>query len=175
MARCALLSLHAAVVLSSITSVSAGQCARRPTAPCTPCNHLTCSVHVHQQPDCTAQLTDPAGCVQIVDELFVKDPNGAMLAFADMMRKQIVMPAHLMDDNQHTANTGRNLFMVNPHCLLPLHQRARFACSAFALPAPRHLPSWVADVVLVLCLWTLAGGSICLLVVWVREVKGYRK
>jgi len=33
-----------------------------------------------------------------------------MLAFADMMKKQIVMPAHLMNDNQHKANTGRDLF-----------------------------------------------------------------
>ena len=34
-----------------------------------------------------------------------------MLAFADMMRKQIVMPAHLMDDGKHGAmNNGRNLF-----------------------------------------------------------------
>eukprot|EP00889_Picochlorum_renovo_P006768 jgi/Picre1/33798/NNA_001277.t1 len=31
---------------------------------------------------------------RIVDELFRQDPNGAMLAFADMMKKQIVMPAH---------------------------------------------------------------------------------
>ena len=40
------------------------------------------------------------------------DPDGAMVAFADMMRKQIVMPAHLMDDNEHAANNGgkRNLF-----------------------------------------------------------------
>ena len=48
---------------------------------------------------------------RIVDELFRLDPNGAMLAFADMMRKQIVMPAHLMDDLQHgDLNPGRNLF-----------------------------------------------------------------
>jgi len=48
---------------------------------------------------------------RIVDKLFEKDPDGAMLAFADMMRKQIVMPAHLMDDNEHGAkNGGRNLF-----------------------------------------------------------------
>jgi hypothetical protein len=33
-----------------------------------------------------------------------------MVAWADMMRKQIVMPAHLMDDNLHKAKTGRNLF-----------------------------------------------------------------
>jgi hypothetical protein len=34
-----------------------------------------------------------------------------MLAFADMMRKQIVMPAHLMDDGRHgEMNGGRNLF-----------------------------------------------------------------
>ena len=48
---------------------------------------------------------------RIVDELFTRDTEGAMLAFADMMRKQIVMPAHLMDDMQHgTRNPGRNLF-----------------------------------------------------------------
>ena len=34
-----------------------------------------------------------------------------MLAFADMMRKRIVMPAHLMDDGRHgAANPGRTLF-----------------------------------------------------------------
>ena len=48
---------------------------------------------------------------RIIDELFRQDPNGAMLAFADMMKKQIVMPAHLMDDMEHGAkNGGRNLF-----------------------------------------------------------------
>ena len=33
-----------------------------------------------------------------------------MIAFADMMRKQIVMPAHLMDDLEHQGRTGRSLF-----------------------------------------------------------------
>ena len=33
-----------------------------------------------------------------------------MLAFYDMMKKQIVMPAHLMDDGEHRTKTGRNLF-----------------------------------------------------------------
>lgn len=48
---------------------------------------------------------------KIVSELFVRDPDGAMLAFADMMRKQIVMPAHLMNDNEHGGkNEGRSLF-----------------------------------------------------------------
>lgn len=50
--------------------------------------------------------------VQIVDKLFERDPDGAMLAFADMMRKQIVMPAHLMNDNIHYERSGRNLFAV---------------------------------------------------------------
>lgn len=36
----------------------------------------------------------------IVQKLFELDPSGAMLAFEDMMRKQIVMPAHLMYDGQ---------------------------------------------------------------------------
>ena len=33
-----------------------------------------------------------------------------MIAFGDMMRKQIVMPAHLMNDNEHMQNNSRNLF-----------------------------------------------------------------
>eukprot|EP00475_Leptophrys_vorax_P005818 TRINITY_DN13522_c0_g1_i3.p1 TRINITY_DN13522_c0_g1~~TRINITY_DN13522_c0_g1_i3.p1 ORF type:complete len:477 (-),score=9.25 TRINITY_DN13522_c0_g1_i3:119-1345(-) len=36
----------------------------------------------------------------IVSKLFEIDPTGAMLAFEDMMRKQIVMPAHLMYDGR---------------------------------------------------------------------------
>ena len=39
-----------------------------------------------------------------------RDPNGATLAFADMMKKQIVMPAHMMDDMVHKGRTGRNIF-----------------------------------------------------------------
>ncbi|GMH32718.1 hypothetical protein BSKO_00552 [Bryopsis sp. KO-2023] len=48
---------------------------------------------------------------KIVDELFRLDPSGAMCAFESMMRKQIVMPAHLMNDCAHEdLNGGRNLF-----------------------------------------------------------------
>eukprot|EP00951_Prasinocladus_malaysianus_P005840 scaffold41152_cov30-Prasinocladus_malaysianus.AAC.1 len=47
---------------------------------------------------------------KIVDEIFARDPSGAMLAFSDMMRKQIVMPAHLMNDNQHYDRYKRDLF-----------------------------------------------------------------
>ena len=47
-----------------------------------------------------------------MDGLFERDPNGAMIAFGDMMRKQIVMPAHLMNDGEHHGKTGRNLFAV---------------------------------------------------------------
>jgi acyl-[acyl-carrier-protein] desaturase len=48
---------------------------------------------------------------KIVEELFRRDPNGTMLCFADMMKKQITMPAHLMDDGEHEEkNSGRNLF-----------------------------------------------------------------
>jgi hypothetical protein len=46
-----------------------------------------------------------------MDAIFQTDPSGAVLAFADMLQKQIVMPAHLMDDGRHsTLNDGRNLF-----------------------------------------------------------------
>lgn len=42
---------------------------------------------------------------------FRRDPNGALLAFADMMQKTIVMPAHFMDDGCHgIENQNRNLF-----------------------------------------------------------------
>jgi acyl-[acyl-carrier-protein] desaturase len=47
---------------------------------------------------------------RIMDELFKRDPDGAVLAFADMMKKQIVMPAHLMDDGEHRTRTSRDLF-----------------------------------------------------------------
>eukprot|EP00210_Caulerpa_lentillifera_P001906 g1833.t1 len=47
---------------------------------------------------------------RIIEELFRLDPNGTMLAFHDMMRKQIVMPAHLMDDGEHELKNGRKLF-----------------------------------------------------------------
>ncbi|KAL2645307.1 hypothetical protein R1flu_012894 [Riccia fluitans] len=42
---------------------------------------------------------------KIVEKLFEVDPDGAMLAFGDMMRKKIAMPAHLMYDG-----VDRNLF-----------------------------------------------------------------
>jgi acyl-[acyl-carrier-protein] desaturase len=47
---------------------------------------------------------------RIVEEFFKKDPDTTMLAFADMMKKQIVMPAHLMTDGEHESLRGRNLF-----------------------------------------------------------------
>ncbi|XP_010245693.1 PREDICTED: stearoyl-[acyl-carrier-protein] 9-desaturase, chloroplastic isoform X1 [Nelumbo nucifera] len=37
---------------------------------------------------------------KIVDKLFEIDPDGTVLAFADMMRKKISMPAHLMYDGR---------------------------------------------------------------------------
>lgn len=51
--------------------------------------------------------------MQIIDAVYEKDPNGATLAFADMMKKQIVMPAHMMDDGEHKGKTGRTLFAVS--------------------------------------------------------------
>lgn len=51
---------------------------------------------------------------RIVDEFFRLDPQGAMEAYAGMMREQITMPAHLMDDGVHAsanaAQGARNLF-----------------------------------------------------------------
>lgn len=47
---------------------------------------------------------------RIVDELFKRDPDGTLLAFHKMMKRQIVMPAHYMDDNEHARREGRTLF-----------------------------------------------------------------
>ena len=61
---------------------------------------------------CVTPSAVPPYLTQIVEKMFEHDPNGAMLGFADMMKKQIVMPAHMMNDNQHEAKTGRSLFAV---------------------------------------------------------------
>lgn len=37
---------------------------------------------------------------KIVEKLFEVDPDGTVMAFADMMRKKIAMPAHLMYDGR---------------------------------------------------------------------------
>jgi acyl-[acyl-carrier-protein] desaturase len=47
---------------------------------------------------------------KIVEEFFRRDPDGTMMAFADMMRKGIVMPAHMMCDGEHRDREGRSLF-----------------------------------------------------------------
>lgn len=80
------------------------------------CAHMHCA-------DCDLRcaLCCAVSCavLQIIDAIFEQDPNGATLAFADMMKKQIVMPAHLMDDGQHeTTNKGRNLFAVSASLLV---------------------------------------------------------
>ncbi|GFR44285.1 hypothetical protein Agub_g5492 [Astrephomene gubernaculifera] len=48
----------------------------------------------------------------IIAEVLRRDPDGGVLAFADMMKKGIVMPAHFVDDGWHTAANGpkSNLF-----------------------------------------------------------------
>jgi acyl-[acyl-carrier-protein] desaturase len=52
-----------------------------------------------------------AAYTRTMDAIFKKDPSRAMIAFADMMRKKIIMPAAFMDDGRHAdLNGGRNLF-----------------------------------------------------------------
>ncbi|GER27903.1 acyl-[acyl-carrier-protein] desaturase [Striga asiatica] len=41
-----------------------------------------------------------AAYTKVVEKLFEVDPDATVLAFADMMRKKIVMPAHLMHDGR---------------------------------------------------------------------------
>ncbi|KXZ42185.1 hypothetical protein GPECTOR_188g290 [Gonium pectorale] len=54
-----------------------------------------------------------AAYTAIVEEVLRRDPDGGVLAFADMMKKGIVMPAHFVDDGWHTEANGRgsNLFV----------------------------------------------------------------
>ncbi len=52
-----------------------------------------------------------AAYTRTMDAIFKKDPSRAMLAFNDMMKKKIIMPAAFMDDGKHAdLNSGRNLF-----------------------------------------------------------------
>ncbi len=72
-----------------------------------------------------------------MDELFVRDPDGTMIAFADMMKKQIVMPAHMMNDGEHEGRTKRQLFADYSSvaervgvCACPLALRGRLLLSS---------------------------------------------
>jgi acyl-[acyl-carrier-protein] desaturase len=49
---------------------------------------------------------------RIVDELWNLDPSGTMLSFYDMMKKTIVMPAHLMNDGAHKRNLFKDFSEV---------------------------------------------------------------
>lgn len=52
------------------------------------------------------------GYTRTVDAIFKRDPHGALSCFADMMRRNIIMPAHFMDDGCHGDVNGadRGLF-----------------------------------------------------------------
>lgn len=47
---------------------------------------------------------------KIVDKFFEDDVSNAMLSYGKMIKQQIVMPAHLMDDSEHFQREGRTLF-----------------------------------------------------------------
>nr|GFB37791.1 stearoyl-ACP desaturase-like protein 3 [Tanacetum cinerariifolium] len=65
-----------------------------------------------QEPD---EKRHETAYTKIVEKLFEIDPDGTVLAFADMMRKKISMPAHLMydgrDDNlfEHFSAVAQSL------------------------------------------------------------------
>lgn len=90
---------------------------------------------------------------RIVEEFFKRDPETTMVCWADMMKKQIVMPAHLMSDGEHESKNGRNLFAGESRVPSPLPV-ARYGAAA-ALPsstplscasyAPGPVPSSLAD------------------------------
>ena len=74
--------------------------------------HLMCLQQSHGCCPSAVQdhlLAIPSACSSLMAvHLLCRDPSGTMIAFDDMMRKQIVMPAHLMNDAQHPQD--RNLF-----------------------------------------------------------------
>ncbi len=47
---------------------------------------------------------------EFVNTIFGQDPNGMMLAFADMMKKKIVMPAHFLRESGGEIGTAFELF-----------------------------------------------------------------
>ncbi|CAA2981249.1 Acyl-[acyl-carrier-protein] desaturase, chloroplastic [Olea europaea subsp. europaea] len=58
-----------------------------------------------------------------VEKLFEIDPNGTVLAFADVMRKKISMPAHLMYDGQ--GQKAQDYVCVLPPRIRRLEERAQ--------------------------------------------------
>lgn len=46
-------------------------------------------------------MPSPYACVQIISRILEIDPDYTVTAYADMMRKQIAMPAHLMYDGEN--------------------------------------------------------------------------
>lgn len=69
---------------------------------------LTCSCCCYDSLLLPLQCPLPVACpaaayTSIVSQLFQRDPEGAVMAFADMMKKGIVMPAHFMDDGWHNS------------------------------------------------------------------------
>ena len=62
-----------------------------------------------------------------------------------MMRKQIVMPAHLMDDGEHgTRNSGRNLFAVRGVAGLAVSERRFYGSGCRGVHCPRMRVGWLA-------------------------------
>lgn len=47
---------------------------------------------------------------KIVDKFFELDVDNAMLGYAKMIKQQITMPAHCMNDGEHEQREGRSLF-----------------------------------------------------------------
>lgn len=82
---------------------------------------------------------------KIIDGVFERDPDGAVLAFADMMRKQIVMPAHLMSDGgEHEKTNNRNLFAVRTYvCVCACVRQCRFTCRLLGVAVSMCAQEWV--------------------------------
>ena len=64
----------------------------RPQTPCWP-------LLLSDPPVVSRHLSSIAA--DLVQPLQRRDPSGTMIAFYDMMKKTIVMPAHLMEDGKH--------------------------------------------------------------------------
>ena len=108
-----------------------------------------------------------------------RDPSGTTIAFNDMMKKQIVMPAHLMDDGEHEGKTGRKLFKdfssiaqttgtytgkvghLKLLFLIPLLKRSLAAYPVLRLPLAKLLSSY--SVVFLFCCNGHVSGCVSLL------------
>ena len=130
-----------------------------------------------------ASTTNPsrllaAAYKEIVGKLFESDPEGTLMAFSDMMKKGIVMPAHLVDDGWHAQANGGSANLFSDYAMVAERTGVYTAIDyasivdhlvraqgggaapsiALLLPTSLLLPPRSSDGTLLACVWATAAA-----------------